>query len=89
MLQPKKTTFVYLPEIALRYVAYDSYSYRYDYYNYSSSPERKEEFSMAVLLKFGKQWVLDNSFLVDLYGGIGYGIGDAHDDALNYGYCYA
>lgn len=74
------------PEIALRYVAYDGYSYRYDYYNYSSSPERKEEFSMAILLKFGKQWVLDNSFLVDLYGGIGYGIGDAHDDALNYGF---
>ena len=72
------------PEFALRYISYDSYGY--DYYNYSSSPERLEKLSMAVLLKFGKQWVVDNSFLVDLYGGLGYGFGADNNETLAYGF---
>jgi hypothetical protein len=41
---------------------------------------------MAILLKLGKQWIFDDSFLVDLFGGIGYGIGGDEDNALPYGF---
>ncbi len=77
------------PEIALRYTAYDSFTYYYYNNNYTESPERKEQFGMAVLLKFGKQWIFDDSFLVDFYGGLGYGIGGDDDYALTYGFVVA
>jgi hypothetical protein len=76
----------FAPEIGLRYMAYDSYNYYYYSNYYNESRDREKEFSMAILLKFGKQWVFDNSFLVDLYGGIGYGIGSDDNDALPYGF---
>ncbi|GAB1452587.1 hypothetical protein MASR2M47_26430 [Draconibacterium sp.] len=74
------------PEIGFRYFAYDSYNYNYYSSYYSESTDREKEFSMAFLLKFGKQWVFDDSFLVDLFGGIGYGIGGDDYDALPYGF---
>ena len=67
------------PELAMRYISYDTY-------DFTSSPERLEKFSMAVLLKFGKQWIIDNSFLVDLYGGLGYGFGSDDNETLAYGF---
>lgn len=74
------------PEVAVRYLTYEKYGYYYgnNYNNYT--PGRGAEFSMAIFLKFGKQWIFDNSFLVDFYGGIGYGIQEEYDDALTYGY---
>lgn len=74
------------PELAVRYLTYEKYGYYYgnNYNNYT--PGRGAELSMAIFLKFGKQWIFDNSFLVDLYGGIGYGIEEEYDDALTYGY---
>jgi hypothetical protein len=85
------------PEIAIRYMGYDSYTYDYgsnyspyDYgYNYNNNKSRNTQFSMALLLKFGKQWVFDDAFLVDIYGGLGYGIGGNNDEALNYGFIVA
>lgn len=75
------------PEIALRYMSYDSYNYDY-YYNstYTETSSRKEKFDMAILLKLGKQWVFDDAFLLDIYGGVGYGIGGNDNDVLNYGF---
>jgi hypothetical protein len=80
----------FAPEIALRYMSYDSYEY--DYY-YGGTDEdtynRKEQFAMALLLKFGKQWVFEDAFLVDIYAGVGYGIGGDDYDTLNYGFTIA
>jgi hypothetical protein len=73
------------PEIGLRYMSYDAYIYDYD--NYSSSESRTERFDVALLLKFGKQWVFDDAFLVDTHLGIGYGFGgDEYEEPLNYGF---
>jgi len=44
---------------------------------------------MAILLKLGKQWVFDDSFLVDIYGGVGYGFGGDDYDVLSYGFIVA
>jgi len=76
----------FAPEIALRYMSYDSYYY-YDYHNgsYNNSEKREENFALALMLKFGKQWVFDDSFLVDIHWGIGYGIG-GDDDGLPFGF---
>ncbi len=78
------------PELALRHTSYDSYVYSEDYgQNYESHEERIKDFSIAVTLKFGKQWVFDDGFIVDLFVGIGYGVtnnsGDSYD-VVTYGF---
>lgn len=82
------------PEIAIRYTKFDEGGYYYtspgsngNYYHYSS--ERAEKFTMALMLKFGKQWVIDNGFLVDVYWGVGYGIGAESDETIPYGFLAA
>jgi len=79
------------PEIGLRYMSYDTYDYSYTntgyYSTYNETKIRADRFDVALLLKFGKQWVFDDGFLVDTHVGIGYGIGgDDYEEALNYGF---
>ncbi len=45
----------------------------YDYLNNTYVSSRGEVIAGAITLSFGKQWVLSNVFLVDIYGGLGYG----------------
>lgn len=62
----------------------DPYGYYGGYYQ-----EREESFTMALLLNIGKQWVFDNSFLVDWYFGVGYGF-DSNDNSYSeYHYSFA
>lgn len=76
----------FAPEIAMRYMSYDQYNYYYDNnYNYYDTSERDTKFSMVLTLKLGKQWIFEDVFLLDIYGGIGYGIGGT-DEGLNYGF---
>jgi len=73
----------FAPEIAFRYVHYEDYDYWW--YSNTDSKKTKEDYAFALTLKFGKQWVFDDSFLVDLYFGIGYGAG-GNGDGLSYGF---
>jgi hypothetical protein len=62
---------------------YSTDEYIYDYgYGYSESIKRVDVFTGAFLLNIGKQWVYDNSFLVDFYVGVGYGF---DTNKYNYG----
>jgi len=62
----------------------DPYGYYGGYYQ-----ERKENITFAIMLNIGKQWVFDNSFLVDWYVGVGYGF-DSNDDSYSeYHYSFA
>lgn len=84
----------FAPEIALRRVGFDRYNfdYYYDQYgNYHSSniKERKNQTTLALMLKLGKQWVIDDSFLIDTYLGVGYGIGADDLEGLPYGFIVA
>jgi len=74
------------PEIALRYMSFVSDEYLYTVNSNVETSDRKENFALAVMLKFGKQWVIDDSFLVDIFGGIGYGFGGDDYEILNYGF---
>lgn len=82
------------PEIALRYMSYESYRYDYyydssDQYHDSSSSSRESQVTLAIMLKFGKQWVFDDAFLVDVHWGVGYGVGADEYDGLPYGFLVA
>lgn len=47
-------------------------------YSYSEEPANKtiSNTMCAIMLDFGKQWVMDDRFLVDWYVGMGYGFGN-------------
>jgi len=73
------------PELALRYVSYNIETY--DYGGNLSSTENVQEYGFAINLKFGKQWVIDNGFIIDLYLGVGYGMaGDQEYGPVAYGF---
>lgn len=81
------------PEIALRHMSYDEnwgyYYDEYDSYHDYSSEGRENKTTLAILLKFGKQWVFDDAFLVDTYVGVGYGFGGDDYEGLPYGFIVA
>lgn len=70
------------PEISFGY-----YSETADYYSYNEPPSSTKEqiFTGTLHLILGKQWVFDNSFLVDFFGGIGYGFNNGNEE-YQYGY---
>lgn len=79
------------PEISISaytrdFEVYDPrYPYPYDYYM-----DRRSVFSAAINLVFGKQWVIDNTFLVDWYLGVGYGYDNIDNDGgYHYGHSVA
>ena len=76
----------FAPEIALRYVSFENKKY---YSPISTTRIEKDSRStLALMLKLGKQWVFDDSFLLDVYFGLGYGIESSHydEEPLNYGF---
>lgn len=84
----------FAPEIALRYMSYDEYNYNYYYdsngnFHGSNSQDRNKLFTLALMLKLGKQWVFDDGFLVDIYAGVGYGFGADDYEGLPYGFIVA
>lgn len=80
------------PEVQLGYYSRlnEMYYEDYDPYNpyWYSYSEREENFTAAILLNIGKQWVFDNSFLVDWYVGVGYGFDSNNDDYNEYHYSF-
>jgi hypothetical protein len=74
------------PEIIFNYFQYNAYSY--DYYSYGTT--RGNSISGAIVLNFGKQWIINN-FLVDFYLGTGFGFASNDDyyDGLYYGFAGA
>jgi hypothetical protein len=56
----------------------------FNFSNQINDVSRVNNTGVAVLLTFGKQWVFDDAFLVDLFWGIGYGASD--NDYVQYGF---
>jgi len=72
------------PELAFGYYAKKFSDREYFYRNTKS---RKNVLSGAVFLNYGKQWIFDNSFLMDFYFGFGYGFDSGPiDGGYHYGY---
>ncbi len=74
------------PEVAFGFYSCDRWYYDN---NYNSIVKRREMVSATVQIVFGKQWVFDNAFAVDMYGGVGYGFSTSENLAYHYGYTIA
>lgn len=72
------------PEIGFGYYSKESEVW-YEPWDSNYHWERKDYFSMIVQVLVGKQWVINDVFLVDFYGGVGYGFDDG-DGHYHYGY---
>lgn len=78
--QPLKGSYL-KPEIMIGFYAanmeysYDHYvvDYGYPYYTTSLASKHASVFSAALQLVMGKQWIIDNTLLLDVYAGVGYG----------------
>lgn len=72
------------PEIAFGYYKKNYKEYEF----FSKSKTTRESFaSAAIFLNLGKQWIIDNSFLMDFYFGFGYGIDSGPTEGgYHYGY---
>ncbi|MCD4736877.1 MAG: hypothetical protein K8R53_12605, partial [Bacteroidales bacterium] len=77
------------PEISISYYSLNEHN---DYYYYpftGHTRERNEYFSAAIHLNFGKQWVFNNSILVDMFAGVGYGFDNTGEGRYHYGHASA
>lgn len=72
------------PEIGFCYYSKNDEIWTDPYGGYYTT-ERKDYISMMVQIVIGKQWVINDVFLVDFYGGVGYGFDDG-DGNYHYGY---
>ena len=63
----------------------------WDYDNYSQYGGKSRETVTSVVLQIimGKQWVVDNAFLIDFYAGIGYGVSTTDETSYYYGFSIA
>jgi hypothetical protein len=74
------------PEFGFASFGRDDYSW--DYYSGQSPSNKRETVTSAVLqIVMGKQWIVDNAFLIDFYAGLGYGFSTS--DNTNYHYAYS
>tara|TARA_R110002050_G_scaffold149463_1_gene276112 strand:+ start:166184 stop:167023 length:840 start_codon:yes stop_codon:yes gene_type:complete len=62
--------FYFKPELNFAYYGRDFVTYNY---NYVQQTTRGSVVAGALTLSFGKQWVMSNVFLVDMFVGFGYG----------------
>jgi len=85
------------PEFAFGAFSRNYYDWRYEssYYDQWGNwiyvePKKSREtvVSGTLQLVFGKQWVFDNVFLVDMHAGIGYGFSTSSNDYYDAGYHY-
>jgi len=61
-----------------------------DYYEPQSMGNTRETVYSGVLqIIGGKQWIIDNAFLIDFYAGVGYGYSSANETSYYYGYSIA
>ncbi|KAF0198788.1 MAG: Uncharacterized protein FD166_1040 [Bacteroidetes bacterium] len=75
------------PEVAFGFFSREEWNY--DIY-YNNVNEREDVLSGTIQLVFGKQWIFDNTFAIDMYGGVGYGFTTSDNDiAYHYGYTIA
>jgi len=76
------------PEIGFSLYSKDIQTDVYDPYSgyYYTSEDRASIFAGFIQVVLGKQWVVDDVFLIDMYGGIGYGFDDYDGDSGGYHY---
>ncbi|MEI6565846.1 MAG: hypothetical protein WCR20_04175 [Verrucomicrobiota bacterium] len=68
-------------------MSFSNYSVNSDLTNSESRFPTINNTMYAVMLNAGKQWILDNRFLIDWFIGLGYANGEIHKDmAMQYAF---
>jgi hypothetical protein len=75
------------PEIGIAFFERDASHYN-DYGQYQAN-SRESVLTAVLQIVMGKQWVIDNAFLVDFYFGLGYGISSTDETSYYYGFSIA
>lgn len=83
-IKPMITLGFFSREQDYYYETWDEFGY---YNGYYSNGEKESHISGAIQLVLGKQWIVDNVFLIDLFGGVGYGFSNNYDGS-NYYYSH-
>ncbi len=83
-IKPMITLGFFSREQDYYYESWDDYGY---YGGYYGSSEKESNVSGAIQLILGKQWVVDNVFLIDFYAGLGYGFSNNYNGS-NYYYSH-
>lgn len=76
------------PEIGFAVFARDDYNWNY-YSGQSPTNTRETVISGVLQIVLGKQWIVDNAFLIDFYTGLGYGISTSDNTTFHYAYSIA
>ena len=76
------------PELSLAVFGRDGWPSD-DYYGQNQENARETVASAALHLVLGKQWIIDNAFLVDFYAGLGYGVSSTDETNYYYGFSIA
>lgn len=73
------------PEVSIGYYGSNEYSSEYNPITGFVYGIRKENtFILGLMVNMGKQWVFDDSFLVDLYWGLGYGFTSTEESRYHF-----
>jgi len=76
------------PELSLAVFGRDGWPSD-DYYGQNQGNARETVVATTLHLVLGKQWIIDNAFLVDFYAGLGYGISSTDETNYYYGFSIA
>ncbi len=74
------------PELGLATFGRDTYEYIYPY---QQTTQRETVVSGVMQIVMGKQWIVDNAFLIDFYFGLGYGFSSSDNTNYHYGFSIA
>jgi hypothetical protein len=78
------------PELGFAAFGIDQWNYDYTSSYYQEYESRETVISTVIQIVMGKQWIFDNAFLVDLYGGVGFGFTTNNSNGgFHYGYVVA
>ncbi len=74
------------PEIGFGFHRKYDEMYYYDSWPYANNRNRDDYYSLIIQVVLGKQWVINDVFLFDFFGGVGFGFDDGYG---NYHYGWA
>jgi hypothetical protein len=72
------------PEIGFSAFGRDNYSYQYYSGQSQTNNNRETVISGTLQIVMGKQWIVNNAFLIDFYAGVGYGFSNTDNTPYYY-----
>jgi hypothetical protein len=75
------------PEISIGYYTSNEYSMGYNAITgFNTGVQKEKTFLLGLIVNMGKQWVFDDSFLLDVYWGLGYGFAGSDEGRYHFSF---